>query len=140
MSVDELGRVDRAAQVTAAFREGRHGWFGLRRAAGLTLTGRDVGEIDINFIHQVEDGPFYQRYLVEARTSRGEVGRGVAERVVPSRLDHAWHRPFVNMRVDRRDAARSMWLPLFSGAASGRWSRLVSSLLRGRAARSEARP
>ena len=129
LSVDEAGH-GTEQQLSASIRDGAPGWFGLRRAQSLVLTGEGE-EATIDFLHQVEDGPFYQRYLVEATTSRGERGRGVAERVVPGRLGQAWHRPLVNMRVDRIGRRRSIWLPLFAGASEGRVRRLVSSWLRG---------
>ncbi|MBL9027278.1 MAG: hypothetical protein JNL21_34105 [Myxococcales bacterium] len=129
LEVDETGAGVPLA-MTHAFDDGMPGWFGLRRASSLVLRG-DAGELTVDFTHQVEDGPFYQRYVVEAVTSDGERGRGVAERVVPGRLRQSWHRPLVNMRVDRLGRKASMWLPLFAGASSGRVRRLVTSWLRG---------
>lgn len=129
LSVDESGQ-GTERKWSASFQDGAPGWFGLRRAESLVLTGEDE-EATIEFRHRVEDGPFYQRYLVEASTSKGERGRGVAERVVPGRLGQAWHRPLVNMRVDRVGQRSSIWLPLFAGASAGRVRRLVSSWVRG---------
>lgn len=126
LSIDRDGRARFAAQASARFTDAAPGWFGLRRSrrASLDLDGE---EVQIDFDHQVEDGFFYQRYLAFAHSSSGESGHGVAERVVPGRLGAAWHRPLVEMRVDREGVAPSMWFPLFSGARSGRVSRLFAS-------------
>lgn len=137
LTVDEDGRGVPLSR-SAVFEDGLPGWFGLRRIEALTLRGED-DEIVVDFVDQVEDGPFYQRYLIEAKTRHGERGRGVAERVVPARLKQVWHRPLVNMRVDRVGAKPSVWLPLFSGAARGRVRRLVSTWWRG-SGRAEVRP
>lgn len=127
LSVDAQGEGQTFVDSAASFRDRGPGWFGLRRAASLTL---DVGgeAIEVDFRHQVEDGFFYQRYLVEARSQCGEVGRGVAERVVPARLAQSWHRPLVRMRVAEVGAAPSLWYPLFSGSREGRWGRLLASM------------
>ncbi len=130
LSVAEDGAVRAARGARASFRDGLPGWFGLRRAESLTLTADDLPPVHVDFVHQVEDGPFYQRYLVQATTPCGQTGRGVAERVVPSRLDRAWHRPLVEMRIERVGARSSSWLPLFSGPRAGRAGRLVSAWLR----------
>jgi len=130
LTIDSAGRA-RLPASDARFRDGVMGWFGLRRGVDLDL---DVGgeRVSITFDDQVEDGPFYQRYVVRAATSRGERGRGVAERVVPARLAQRWHRPLVNMRVDRAEAeSRSAFLPLFAGASAGRVRRLLNAWLRG---------
>jgi hypothetical protein len=126
LSIDRDGHARFAERARASFSDAVPGWFGLRRCRRASLEV-DGEELQIDFDHQVEDGFFYQRYLAFARSSTGEVGYGVAERVVPGRLDASWHRPLVDMRVDRRGVAPSMWFPLFSGAKSGRVSRLLAS-------------
>ncbi len=71
----------------------------------------------------VESGPFYLRHpLVDPVTG----ARGWGERVVPDRIDLAWQRPLVRMRVhgpDPRDD--SAWLPLFAGPSDSRVGRLL---------------
>ncbi|MEQ9497248.1 MAG: hypothetical protein RIT81_10325 [Deltaproteobacteria bacterium] len=67
----------------------------------------------------VDEGPFYLRTMLERD---GRVG--VAEHVVPSRIDRALHRPLVRMRVHEATRPCSMWHPLFSGPTRGRVRRL----------------
>jgi hypothetical protein len=83
--------------------------------------GRPV-EVEVRAL--LDDGPFYQRYLLAGRCE-GEHGRGVGENVVPGRVDGDVLRPLVSMRVHRVDGPNSMWLPLFCGDRAGRWSRLL---------------
>jgi hypothetical protein len=126
LSVDRRGRVQTSTEVDLRFIDGASGWFGLPRAEQLMLRGR-AADLDLRFTHQVEDGFFYQRYLVTARAEDGEIGHGVAERVVPRRLAAAWHRPLVRMRIDHADQRPSIWHPLFSGSRHGRFTRLLRS-------------
>ncbi len=67
----------------------------------------------------VDEGPFYLRSVL---SRDGRVG--VAEHVVPSRIDRALHRPLVRMRVHATEGPCSVWLPLFSGPSEGRVRRL----------------
>jgi hypothetical protein len=126
LSMAPSGEVEDIGGASARFIDGGPGWFGLRRADRLSIRAAREG-LDLHFAHQVEDGFFYQRYLVTARSTNGEVGHGIAERVVPSRVAASWHRPLVEMRVDRAGERPSMWLPLFSGSREGRWGRLFAS-------------
>ncbi len=126
LSISKRGDGRAVAGATSELADAAPGWFGLRRAERLALSL--PGErIEVQFQHQVEDGFFYQRYLTAARSTSGETGHGVAERVAPSRLASSWHRPLVRMRVDQHGLAPSRWYPLFSGARAGRWSRLLAS-------------
>ena len=72
----------------------------------------------------LDNGPFYQRYLLRGRCGADE-GFGVGENLVPDRVDTDLLRPLVRMRVHRAGGPNSMWLPLFSGDSAGRWSRLL---------------
>ena len=72
----------------------------------------------------LDDGPFYQRYLLRGRCGDDE-GYGIGEHVVPDRVDSGLLRPLVRMRVHRAAGRNSMWLPLFSGDSDGRWGRLL---------------
>jgi hypothetical protein len=84
-------------------------------AAGNTLEIRDKRLLD--------DGFFYVRKAVELIVDGRSIA-GVAEEVLPGRVDRFWHRPLVRMAV--HEAGRSsMWLPLFSGARQGRLRRLL---------------
>jgi len=73
----------------------------------------------------VEDGPFYQRFLVRGETTQGEVGRGIAEVVLPERVGLRWQQPLVRMRTHVVGGRNSIWLPLFSGFRRGRVRRLL---------------
>jgi hypothetical protein len=125
---EEDGRCRVLSDASARFRDGLPGWFGLRRTTGLELLAGERPPVHVAFPHRVDDGPFYQRYLIEAR-SAGERALGVAERVAVPRLAATWHRPLVSMRIQRDAAPRSMWLPLFAGARTGRVGRLLSSMV-----------
>lgn len=126
LTIEEDGRARVAQRCSARFLDASPGWFGLRRSRR-AMVELDDETLHIDFDHRVEDGFFYQRYLAFARSTSGEVGHGVAERVVPGRIDAAWHRPLVRMRVDREGVPPSLWYPLFSGARSGRVGRLFAS-------------
>lgn len=119
-------------------------WFDERRALFGVVAPRagrlafPAGDVEFHTESLVDDGPFYQRYLIEGRRRDGSVGRGFYEVVVPGRLDRRWQRPLVAMRVRRADSAEdSRWLPLFRGARRGRVRRLLRSWLRGTSPRTE---
>jgi carotenoid 1,2-hydratase len=102
----------------------KRGAFGLDspRQIGFRAGGSEV-QLDLG--QPVEDGPFYQRFLLEGRDLAGLVGRGVAEVVVPGMVDVAWQRPLVRMRTHVVGGRNSVWLPLFSGPRRGRLQRLL---------------
>ncbi len=81
------------------------------------------GELTISDTSVLDDGFFYLRKAVQLAID-GRTVAGMAEEVLPSRVDRLWHRPLVRMAVDD-PAARSIWLPLFAGARDGRWRRLL---------------
>ncbi len=85
------------------------------------------GPLHLRLRHTVDDGPFYQRFLVSGH-QRGDTGFGVGEVVLPDRIDLAWQRPLVRMRVHRPSVGDSMWLPLFSGPRTGRLQRLIGQV------------
>lgn len=87
-------------------------WFGPRWPRRLELPTPD-GVLVVEQIHLVDDSPFYQRCLVRGSFD-GASGPGTSERVLVDRIDAAWMRPLVRMRVDRGSDS-SMWLPLFNG-------------------------
>lgn len=99
--------------------------FGLSSPASFTLDTPWKEQISIQTKSIVDDGPFYQRYIVHTQTQKGE-GYGIAEQVVPDRVDEDWMRPLVKMRVAQsQNSNNSIWLPLFTGPKRGRWTRLV---------------
>jgi len=91
-----------------------------RRIAWSGPTGDVRLELEI-----VEDGPFYQRFLVRGETTLGELGRGIAEVVLPGRVGLPWQQPLVRMRTHAVGGRNSVWLPLFSGFRRGRVRRLL---------------
>lgn len=121
------GSVRVADDPEIAIEERRTTLFGLRRTASVDVRSGGEHVCTIRYSSLVDDGPFYQRYLVAAVDVRGARGRGFAERVVPARVDVPWQRPFIEMRVQRQGEAGSRWLPLFAGPRRGRLRRLVSS-------------
>jgi carotenoid 1,2-hydratase len=74
----------------------------------------------------IDSGPFYTRSLWRG-TLDNEAAVGVCEVVDPDRIDVAWQRPFVRMRVSTPKA--SWFLPLFAGTRAGRWRRFVRHIL-----------
>jgi len=98
--------------------------FGLQapRQVAFRAGGRTVS---LELCPPVDDGPFYQRFLVHGRDQGGRTGRGVAEVVLPGRLDVPWQRPFLRMRTHVVGGPNSIWLPLFSGARRGRVGRML---------------
>ena len=101
--------------------------FGLRWPRWIRFKDVEGEQVEVRFHHKVDDGPFYHRYLVEGLRN-GESARGVAELVVPDRVDLPWMRPLVRMRVHHAQRANSFWLPLFTGTREGRVGRLLGQL------------
>lgn len=120
------GRIVPHREPVARWLEPRRSIYGLRWHRQLHLSSASGLDLEVRHAHLVDDGPFYLRTLVEAADrSRGETGQGVAERVVPQKVDVPWQRPFVRMRRHLAGGQNSMWLPLFSGPRRGRIGRLV---------------
>lgn len=105
------------------------GLYGLTTARGWRVRAQDRA-YEISLRHLVDDGPFYQRFLVDALRADGKRGSGVAELVVPGRVDQPWQRPFVRMRTHQTRGDNSLWLPLFSGARQDRVQRMTRALSR----------
>lgn len=102
----------------------RRSLWGLRRPDGVTFADPDGRPVRIDVDAVVDNGPFYQRYLLTGGCA-GEEGRGLGEHLVPGRVDTDLLRPLVGMRVHRAGGDNSMWLPLFSGDRAGRLRRLL---------------
>ena len=73
----------------------------------------ELGTINIYQDVLIDSAPFYQRSLSHASFDDFS-GPGITERVLINKLDSAWTRPFVSMRVDQADN-NSIYLPLFNG-------------------------
>jgi carotenoid 1,2-hydratase len=121
----EQGRVSDGFQVS--FRRYRRGKYGVSCPRAVEIEGGGC-RYNVELRHLVDDGPFYQRFLLSGVDSRGHVGSGVGECVLPSRVDVPWQRPFVRMKTFDLGGKNSMWLPLFTGNRHGRGRRLVRRL------------
>jgi len=110
----------------AALRVGglRRSLWGLQRPTGLTFADPDGRPVEVEISSLLDNGPFYQRYLLRGRCGADE-GRGIGENLVPDRVDTDLLRPLVRMRVHRASGPNSVWLPLFSGDSAGRVRRLL---------------
>ena len=102
----------------------RRNLWGLRWPSSATFPDPDGRTVQVDVDAVVDNGPFYQRYLLRGRCGSDE-GFGIGENLMPDRVDTDRLRPLVRMRVHRTDGPNSMWLPLFAGDADGRWSRLL---------------
>lgn len=120
-SVDDAEWIPRSPQKNAG---GLRWW----RTVEIRRNGHTWVRIDHRDV--VDSGPFYLRSLPVV-TAQGRRYRGTAEFCEPARVDRMLSRPLVKMRVDRRDGANSMWLPLFCGPRRGRVGRLVRGLIKG---------
>jgi hypothetical protein len=103
----------------------RRSTWGLRWPSSATFADPDGRPVHLKVSAILDNGPFYQRYLLRGRCGSDE-GYGLGENVVPDRVDTDLLRPLVRMRVHRADGPNSMWLPLFSGDSAGRWGRLLA--------------
>ncbi len=101
----------------------RSAW-GLRWPSEVVFPDPDGRPVQVEVTSLLDNGPFYQRYLLRGRCGADE-GYGVGEKVVPDKVDTDLLRPLVRMRVHRADGPNSMWLPLFSEDSAGRVRRLL---------------
>ena len=121
-AADGTCRAPARAELQAG-RMSRSTW-GLRWPRDTTFLDPDGRVVHVETVARVDNGPFYQRYLLRGRCG-GEEGHGIGENLVPDRVDSDLLRPLVRMRVHRADGPNSMWLPLFSGDADRRFRRLL---------------
>lgn len=98
--------------------------WGLRWPTSAAFLDPDGRRVEVEVSALLDNGPFYQRYLLRGRCGSDE-GYGIGENVVPDRVDSDLLRPLVRMRVHRAEGPNSMWLPLFSGDSDGRWARML---------------
>lgn len=119
------------------FDKKRSGAFGLAAPRQVKLSASNISYV-LELSHLIEDGPFYQRYVIagERRRRRNHNqpweqsdGHGIAEFVMPSRIDLLWQRAFVRMRTERVGKRNSIMLPLFTGFVHDRVDRLARSLV-----------
>ncbi len=134
LEVDAEGRTRRSADPTIHLHGRRRGAYGLLHPRGLHFTDPDGQQVDVQFRHRVEDGPFYQRFVVLASVGPHRV-EGVAEELRPDRIALPLLRPLIEMRVHKVAGPNSMWLPLFSGSRQHRPARLMAPLSGPREAR-----
>lgn len=114
------GRIEVEEDVAVTDGGRRRARYGVTTPARLSLEGAS-GTRACEEVAVVDDGPFYLRALYAE--ADGTVG--IAEHVVPDRIDLGLHRPLVRMRVHDTHGPTSFWLPLFSGPDRGRWARLL---------------
>lgn len=119
------GEVRMIPDLSPRIERPRTGAFGLRTWDTVTLVdGSGEPWVRARTGRRVDDGFFYARTVVEV-TAGSEAGLGLAEWIVPDRIDLPRHRPLVRMAVHDASGPNSMWLPLFSGSRAGRWARLM---------------
>ena len=128
LEIDAQGQTTWAEDAAITLEGRRRSPYGLWHPRRMTFADPRQQAISVTLEALVDDGPFYQRYLLVGR--QGAVSaRGVGELVVPDRVDQDWLRPLVRMRVHHPGTpqADSFWLPLFSGPRQGRLGRLLSA-------------
>lgn len=100
------------------------GLFGMSAPRTIRL---DLGEVQwtLRLVRCVDDGFFYQRWLLEGEGIRPGTAHGTCELIAPHQVDLGRHRPLVQMAHHRLGQRNSMWLPLFNGPRQDRWRRLL---------------
>lgn len=119
------GSCVRREEVRLEFTKNRRGLYGVWAPREVRLHSPER-ELRCVARALVDDGPFYQRFLLEVKDG-SRSGHGVFEVVAAERVDRPWQRPFVRMRTHHVGSANSIWLPLFWGSRRGRVSRLLNS-------------
>jgi hypothetical protein len=102
----------------------RRNVWGLRWPSVASFADPDGRPVRVEVSAVLDNGPFYQRYMLRGRCGDDEA-YGMGENLVPDRVDPDLLRPLVRMRVHRPAGPNSMWLPLFSGDADGRVRRML---------------
>lgn len=127
LEVRDDGSSRLADQPAITLGPNRLGRYGLPHPRTVSFQDPDGQPVSVAMQHMVEDGPFYQRFVVAAEAA-GERATGVAELVAPQRIALPGFRPLIEMRVHRVGAPNSFWLPLFTGGRPGRVGRLLGQL------------
>ncbi len=129
LAFHEDGRIDEIVGAKATRSGLRLARFGMHWWANLTLARPDgTPWLEVRSAPPTDDGPFYLRTPLGARTPEGLHGQGIGELCRPDRVDRPLERPFVRMRVHQTAGANSPFLPLFTGRREGRVTRLLSQL------------
>lgn len=119
LDIDLQGRTTVQLFETARYDSERRGLWGLRAPEAV-----QVGPLSIRHVRQVEDGPYYRRWITEVVGADGVVRPGTGEFVDVTRMDAGlgrWLAPFAV-----HDPRRFSWfVPLFSGPKRGRVGRLL---------------
>lgn len=102
----------------------RQGSYGIFSPRTLQVEGAGRRYI-VKYEHLVDDGPFYQRFLLSATGSKGQTGSGMGEYVLPAMVDLPWQRPLVRMKTFDVGRKNSMWLPFFTGNRRSRTGRML---------------
>jgi len=112
--------------VSGSLRPGAHrrGRYGARAARQIDIKTPDFS-CQISVAAVIDDGPFYQRFLLRGQSESLGQGSGVGELVIPGKVDLPWQRVFVNMKTMKTSGANSRWLPLFTGDRRTRLARLI---------------
>lgn len=105
-------------------------FYGMPTWKRLTLWDGQETWFDVALEAPVDDGPFYLRYVRQVSCEREQRALGSVEVIVPSRIDMARHRFLVRMRVSTDNRPNSFWLPLFQGALSSRYARMLQRMAR----------
>jgi len=129
LDVFEDGRTELITDLHVSRGSTRWSYTGSRFPTSISLRRGTELWLDVEHSHTVDEGPFYLRWQVTARTST-EQARGIGEYVIPDAIDQDFMRPLVKMRVHHTRRENSIWLPLFSGPSQGRVKRLVESWVR----------
>lgn len=128
ISISDQGDVEIYDKGDCICQQYKKSIFGLSSPSSFVLDTPWKEKITVHTKSLVDDGPFYQRYIIHSQTQEGS-GFGIAEQVVPDLVDGDWMRPLVQMRVAQADKTNnSFWLPLFTGPQKGRWTRLMQQL------------
>jgi carotenoid 1,2-hydratase len=128
LSVDSSGRSTRHRDLALACSPSRRSRYGPAWHPTLSLTQAGAPWLEVRQHRPVEQGPFYLRLQQDVSVAGGPPVRGWGELCVPGRIDRAWERPLVRMRVHRPGEHSSVWNPLFTGTLADRARRQARSL------------
>jgi carotenoid 1,2-hydratase len=123
--IDADGNAVRTPVSDLAITPSRNRW-GLRTWSELTAHTA-LGPVHARRAAGLDASPFYQRDLCAFTTPDGSSTLGFSEHCSPEAVDRWPFRHLVEMCVDRGGSS-SMWLPLFSGPASGGARRLIAQV------------
>ena len=113
--------------ATLKFWGRQRGFYGIRGPESVSFCFQEH-DYEVAYTHLVDDGPFYQRYIVKAERMGAKPAKGVgfSEVVHPEKIDIPWQRPFVRMRRHLVSGKNSRFLPLWNGPLKKGWRRVFS--------------